>query len=129
MRGHLTGADYFEQLRRATIVVVPSEAADVCPMVACEAFAAGIPIVASAVGGLPELVGANARGLLVPPGDPDALRRAIQELLTDEALRRALGRAALEYARGCLNPEAYYSRLTAIYADVSTNRGLYGVRR
>jgi glycosyltransferase involved in cell wall biosynthesis len=58
-----------------------------------EAMAAGLPIVASAVGGVPELVRDGETGLLVPPGSVDALAAALQRVLTDAALRRRLGDA------------------------------------
>jgi glycosyltransferase involved in cell wall biosynthesis len=117
--GYVTGASYLDLLRRAAVVVVPSTAAEVCPTVACEAFAAGIPVIASAVGGLPELIGRDERGLLVPPGDPVALRRSIDELLNNEARRRAMGLAARAYARDHLTADRYCLRLADIYAEVS----------
>jgi glycosyltransferase involved in cell wall biosynthesis len=68
--------------------------------VACaEAMAHGRPVVASAVGGLLDLVVDGETGLLVPPGDVAALRAALESLLGDEALRRRLGEAARERVR------------------------------
>jgi glycosyltransferase involved in cell wall biosynthesis len=58
-----------------------------------EAMAAGLPIVATAVGGVPEVVVDDATGLLVPPGDPNALAEAITRLLRDPDLRRTMGQA------------------------------------
>jgi glycosyltransferase involved in cell wall biosynthesis len=69
---------------RARVVVVPSRSEGFgYPML--EAFAAGVPVVASAAGALPEVSGGAAR--LVPPGDADALREAIERVATDEDLR------------------------------------------
>jgi glycosyltransferase involved in cell wall biosynthesis len=60
-------------------------------LVALEALACGIPVIASAVGGLKEIVLDGQCGLLVPPGDAPALTRALRLLLTDDSLRLRLG--------------------------------------
>jgi glycosyltransferase involved in cell wall biosynthesis len=80
---------------RAAVVVCPSRREGFG--VAClEAMAAGRPVVASAVGGLRDLVVDGETGLLVPPGDVAALRAALERLLGDAGLRARLGRAARE---------------------------------
>ena len=56
-------------------------------------MAAGLPVVATNVGGVPELVVEGETGFLVPPGDPQALAGALERLLGDSALRRRLGAA------------------------------------
>jgi glycosyltransferase involved in cell wall biosynthesis len=71
--------------------VVPSRWPDPHPMVAIEAMAAGRPVIASAVGGLTGIVDDGETGILVPPGDAQALRSAIQELLTDPLMRATMG--------------------------------------
>lgn len=63
------------------------------PIVLMEAMAAGLPVVAPAVGGIPDLVEHEVSGLLVPPGDPLALARALDRLAQDPGLRAELGRA------------------------------------
>jgi glycosyltransferase involved in cell wall biosynthesis len=75
------------------IAVVPS-LSESFGLVALEALACGVPVVASAVGGLKEIVADGQCGLLVPPGDAGALARALCLLLTNEALRRRLAAAA-----------------------------------
>ena len=67
------------------------------PLVVPEAMASRLPVVATAVGGLPGIV-PPAVGRLVPHGDPEALRRAIEELATSPEKRRAMGEAAHAYA-------------------------------
>ena len=62
-----------------------------------EAMAAGVPVVATDVSGLTDLVDHETTGLLVPPEDPDALAGAVVRLLTDERARRGVARLA--YAR------------------------------
>lgn len=81
---------------RARVVVVPSRSEGFgYPML--EAFAAGVPVVASAAGALPEVSGGAAR--LVPAGDPDALAEAIARVATDEDLRARLIAAGKQRAR------------------------------
>ena len=64
-----------------------------------ELMAAGKPVVATAVGGVPDLVEDGVHGLLVPPGDPDALAAALATLLHDPARRAAMGDAGRERQR------------------------------
>lgn len=66
------------------------------PHIVLEAMAAGLPVIAAAAGGTGELVQDRINGLLVPPGDPQALRRAIAELSGDPALRQRLADGARE---------------------------------
>lgn len=78
---------------RSAVVVLPSHREGL-PLCVLEAMAHGRPVVASAVGGIPELVEDGVSGLLVPPGDVTALRAALDRLLGDSVLRRRMGRAA-----------------------------------
>ncbi len=82
-----------------------------------EAMAAGLPIVASAAGGVPEVLAGGAAGLLVPPADAEALARAIETLLADPALRARLGAAARERA-GRYTVEASLRTLEALYDEL-----------
>ncbi len=77
----------------AAVVVLPSHREGL-PLCVIEAMAHGRPVVATAVGGVPQLVEDGRTGFLVPPGDPAALRAALERLLGDPALRRRFGRAA-----------------------------------
>ena len=61
-----------------------------------EAMQAGLPIVASETGGVPEVIEDGVNGMLVPPGDPEALARAIDRLLADRNLARRLSEGARE---------------------------------
>jgi len=88
------GRDRLAELyARAAVVCVPSRR-EGYGMVAREAMAAGRPVVATAVGGLADAVADGESGLLVPPGDVEALRAAVTRLLADAALRQRLGEAA-----------------------------------
>jgi glycosyltransferase involved in cell wall biosynthesis len=85
-------------LRRSSVLALPS-ATEGLPLVLVEAMSQGTPVVATRVGGVPELVEDGVSGLLVEPGRPDELARALRALLDDPALRRRLGRAAILAAR------------------------------
>jgi glycosyltransferase involved in cell wall biosynthesis len=89
--------DVPEQLAASDVFVLSSRSEGM-PMSILEAMAAGLPVVASAVGGIPEIVRDGATGLLVPPGDADALAAALGRLLDDDGLRRRLGAAGRERA-------------------------------
>lgn len=87
-------------LAAADVVVMPS-LAEGLGVAAIEAMAAGRPVVASAVGGLPELIDDGEQGLLVAPGDPAALAAALRRCLADDATCARLG------AAGRLRAEAF----------------------
>lgn len=80
--------------RRSAIALVPSLCLDACPTVAIEAMAMGRPVVASRIGGLPDIVADGETGYLIPPGDWKALRKAVQQLLDEPALREQMGAKA-----------------------------------
>jgi glycogen(starch) synthase len=79
--------------RSACVVVVPSLWPEPCPSVVLEAMAMGVPVVASAVGGIPELLRDRVEGRLVPPGETGPLLQAITELLADGDMLAAMGSA------------------------------------
>lgn len=81
------------------------------PLCVQEAMAAGLPVVATAAGGIPELIRDGAEGLLVTPGNAAELTRAMTRILSDASLRGALGESARRRARG----EFDVSVMTAAY--------------
>jgi glycosyltransferase involved in cell wall biosynthesis len=82
-----------------------------------EAMACGCCVVGTEVGGTPELIGRNERGLLCRPEDPDDLAAQLAALIQDEPLRRRLGAEAARYARQNLSIEAAARRMAEIYAE------------
>jgi glycosyltransferase involved in cell wall biosynthesis len=97
----------------ADIVVLPSFTEGL-PNVALEASAAGVPVVATEVGGTPEVVADGETGILVPPGEPTALAAKISELLRNPELRGRMGAAGRQRMRDHFTFEAQasaYSRL------------------
>jgi glycosyltransferase involved in cell wall biosynthesis len=101
---------------RAAVVACPSHR-EGYGVVCAEAMAHGRPVVASAVGGLLDLVVDGETGLLVPPGDVAAFRGALERLLGDPGLRNRLGRAAGERAREYLSWERSTALTLAAYDD------------
>lgn len=88
-----------------------------------EAMALGLPVVGAAVGGIPAVVADGESGRLVPPGDPAALACALVELGRDEALRRALGAAALARAEAFSTAVAD-RKMCDLYAALVREKGL-----
>lgn len=83
-----------------------------------QASAAGIPIVASAVGGIPEAVAHRENGLLVPPGDPNALAEAVVTLLENPDQARAMGEAGREKVRSLFSVEGMVEGNLAVYKEI-----------
>ena len=98
------------RLFRAADASVLSSSWENLPHTVLEALAVGSPVIATAVGGVPEVVHDDENGLLVPPRDPDALAGAIRRLFADEGLRARLAAAAPGSVEG-LTEEAVFSRI------------------
>jgi glycosyltransferase involved in cell wall biosynthesis len=111
-----------ELLARATVFVLPSHAEGL-PMSLLEAMAAGCPVVATAVGGIPDLVSHGTNGLLVPPGDTRALAAAVHRLLAEPRLARALGRAARATVAARFTPERSLESLGRLYTALGLTTG------
>ncbi len=94
--GFLPRAKLKELYRTCDVVAVPSIWPEPFGLVVLEAMASGTCVVASAVGGLPEVIEDRRTGLLVPAADPDALAAAICAVLADPALKSSLERAAAQ---------------------------------
>ena len=101
---------------RAADLVVQSSVSEGMPNAVLEAMAAGRPIVATRAGGIPELVEDGVSGLLVPARDPEALARAILDLLGDATRRGALGARARERASREFSVARMVARTEAVYA-------------
>ncbi len=104
-------------LATASVFVLPSRW-EGQPLILQEALAAGCPIVASRVGGIPDLTGEDA-ALLVPSGDVDALAAAIRRMLTDRALAQRLAAGARERARALPCEDDAIEAALAIYRRVA----------
>lgn len=103
-----------EALRRSLFSVAPSLWPEPFGLVALEAAAAGKPIVATAMGGLRDIVVDGETGLMVPPEDREALAAALQKLIADAGLRERLGAAARTRAAR-FSPEAIVPQFEQAY--------------
>lgn len=115
----LTGLrrDVADLLTAADLSVLPSFSEGL-PNSVIEAMSAGLPVVASRVGGIPELVQQGRTGLLVPPGDAKALCEAMITLLSNPFLARRIGEAARVRIRNEFSFEKMFLETSALYQDV-----------
>jgi glycosyltransferase involved in cell wall biosynthesis len=105
-------------LEQLDVVALPSWTEGL-PMVVLEAMAAGRPVVATPVGGTPEVVSDGETGLLVPPRDPQALAAALRRVLEDRALAERLAAAGRRRVEERFTLEGMNRRLLAIYDEVA----------
>jgi glycosyltransferase involved in cell wall biosynthesis len=128
--GPRTGAALQREYSRADVLVLPSRG-ETYGMVVTEALAAGLPVIATAVGGVPEALGRTASGvpgLLVPGEDPRALAAALARWLTDAPLRHRLRRAALCRRRTLPGWRETSDRIAAVLTTVGGEPGPAPVR-
>jgi glycosyltransferase involved in cell wall biosynthesis len=121
--GPLRSQELLEEYRRSSLLLLAS-AQETSPMVIAEAMAAGVPVVATSVGGVPYLVDDGRTGSLVAVGDVPALAARITELLADEPRRKAFGRAARERAEQRFRVTAVAARVRRVYADAAAERSV-----
>jgi glycosyltransferase involved in cell wall biosynthesis len=112
--GTWTQAAVREAWRRCLFGVVPSIWPEAFGLVALECMAAGRPVIASRVGGIPEVVADGECGVLVSPGDPTALAAAMSGLLSDQERRARMGLRAAERA-GNFSADVILPRIEAAY--------------
>jgi glycosyltransferase involved in cell wall biosynthesis len=111
-------AELMEFYRGARVLVVPSVWFETYPLVIGEAMSHGIPVIASRIGGLPELVRDGITGLLVEPGDAADLSEKIRQLWEDPDLSRRLGAGARAFIESECGESTFVERLKAVYAEV-----------
>jgi glycosyltransferase involved in cell wall biosynthesis len=126
----LTGrrADAIDVVRALDVAVLPSRW-EGSPLVVMEYMALGAPIVATAVGGVPEMIEDGVHGLLVAPQDPEALAAGIERVLADRALGRRLGAAARSRQRERYDLSVVEHRLEQLYVELFAQASTGGSRR
>lgn len=115
--GYLPSGELREQYQKAGMVVVPSVWPDPCPTVILEAMAHGRPVIASRIGGIPDLVEDGRSGLLIPPNDSAALADSLWRILRDHNLRQKLGAEARARV-GQFGTAAVIPHIEEVYASV-----------
>jgi glycosyltransferase involved in cell wall biosynthesis len=110
---------------RASLLALPT-LEDNCPMVVLEAMAAGVPVVASRAGGVPELIDDEVTGLLCEPERPETFCDAVRRVLTDQALRLRLSVAGRQSALNRFYPKVIAKQHLAIYRTLleSSRKGV-----
>ena len=117
------------EMTSATVFAMPSRVSprgdrDGLPNVILEAMASAVPVVATAVSGIPEAVVDGVTGLLVEPDNPEALADALERLLESRELRAAMGRAATERIRREFSLDAAADRMAALFEQVAPRPAL-----
>lgn len=102
-------------MKEAAFLVFPSECYEGFPMVLVEAMATGLPVIASRLGGVPELLGEGTSGMLVPPRDQAGWAQALGWAASHPGELAALGRNGREVFESMCTPEVGYRLLTEVY--------------
>ena len=103
-----------EAWRRSCLGIVPSNWPEPSPTVVMEAMVAGVPVIATRVGGIPDIVADGQSGLLVPPGDVQALGQAMHQLLSNPDLRQQMSVAARQRVTA-FQSQSVVARIEGIY--------------
>jgi glycosyltransferase involved in cell wall biosynthesis len=117
MLGRLAQEKVVHLMHDARLLLLPSECFEGFPVTLLEGLATGCPIAASDIGALGEVIRSGENGVLVPPGDPAALARAIQRLNDGPAERERLSQAARATFVERFSPERACRALLSIYRD------------
>lgn len=121
-RYHYIGprSDVPDVLRSLDILVLPSERdKEAFPRIVVEAMACGVPVLATAVAGVPEAVVDGETGLLADPDDFDGFVGALRRLVTDDEMRRRFGEAAVTRCRAMFSMEANAAAISRVYRTVT----------
>jgi len=113
-KDQLVVARYYQ----AADLYIHAARADTFPNVILEALACGTPVVATAVGGIPEQIDDGVTGFLTPPGDAEAMATRVQQLLVDEALRSGFSANAAKTARQRFDLEHQADTYLAWYNEI-----------
>ena len=119
--GHLRRADLFKWYQKAVLCVLPSYY-ETFGIAALEPMAFGLPVISTTAGALPEVIEDGKTGILVPPGDVQALAKAILSLLTDQAKARQMGNQGKVRAQTYFDIDSVVERSIELYRRVIQNQ-------
>jgi len=105
------------RLQTASFLALPTRE-DNCPMVVLEAMAAGVPVLASSIGGVPDLIEPGVSGLLCDPNQPETFRQAVARFLDHPAFAAAIAAEARARARRRFHPQVIAQQHLAIYREM-----------
>jgi glycosyltransferase involved in cell wall biosynthesis len=125
MFGHLSRSETERYCAKAWVQAVPSRWAEPFGLVAAEAMMRGTAVVASASGGLTEIIQDGKTGFLVPPNDINALAEIMLRLLGDRELAEQMGMAGRTFAREHLNESIYVDRFVEVYQTLCQRRARF----
>ncbi len=115
--GWVSGQDKIQILAEADLFVLPSHCEGL-PVSVIEAMAAGLPVVATRVGGIPDIIEHGINGFLVNVGDTRSLADYIKELLTNNSLRERMGKVNMNKAQQTFDVSVVVNKLCGIYDDL-----------
>ena len=116
--GHLDKESVLSQLNCAQFSVAPSEWYENFPLSVIESMLTATPVIASDIGGLPELIQHNQTGLLFPPKDVGQLANRIRYLSQNDEAARKMGQAARRQIQVQCDPQTHYHQIAKIYTQV-----------
>jgi glycosyltransferase involved in cell wall biosynthesis len=102
-------------MKQSGFMVLPSHT-EGFPNVILEAMSHGLPVVATSVGGIPEIL-ENGGGIVIPPKDTEALKSAMELLIADEALRETMGEIGRMRVKAMFETEFVVSQLVAVWSS------------
>jgi len=116
--GRLPKDKLYDLLRSSSVAVVPSTWFENQPMAVLEAMAAGLPVIASDLGGLPELIDDGVDGLLVSAGDDKVLARAIDEMARDWSRAFTMGQTGRQKIETGFSPSVHIEQISGLYRQL-----------
>jgi glycosyltransferase involved in cell wall biosynthesis len=120
--GPLTRADVDDEMRSAALLVFPSLCYETFGLTIVEAFSHGLPVVASAIGSVREIIEDEVSGLTFTPGDSDALASRVRRLVADHALNLEMGARARKRYEARYTPAANIEQIERIYREAMGSR-------
>ncbi|MBC8412239.1 MAG: glycosyltransferase [Nitrospira sp.] len=127
--GFMTGEPLYREIRKSIATVLPSQWYENYPVAIEESFALARPVIASRIGGIPELVKDKVTGLLFEPGDAAGLAAQIELLVENPAMSISQGQAAREFALKNLDQALNFHRLRGLYDEAIRINGKAGKKK